>query len=80
MSNPGSAMVKSPGFKGLEIITTVPTAAEARCLPRGAVVGDAHGGVTFSDAVAEVLERRSHRGWREIDIDETSWTVIELNR
>jgi hypothetical protein len=44
------------------------------------VVGDSHGGVTFSDAVAQVLESRSLQGWREVSINETSWTVIEVNR
>ena len=63
------------------LITTVPTPAEARSLPRGSVVGDLHGGVTFSDAVAAVLEARSHQGWREVDSGVGSaWTVIVLNR
>ena len=63
------------------VITTVPSPAEARSLPRGSVVGDLHGGVTFSDAVAAVLEARSHQGWREVDCGlGTAWTVIVLNR
>jgi len=73
-------MAKSPQFKDLEIITAVCSPSEARALPRGVVVGDAHGGVTFSDAVAEILERRSICGWREVELDQISWTVIELNR
>ena len=73
-------MAKSSSCGGLEIIRTVSTPAEARALPRGAVVGDLNGGVTFSDAVAEILERRSVHGWREVAIEQTSWTVIQLNR
>jgi len=63
-----------------EIITTITSPAEARALPPGVVVGDSHAGVTFSDAVAHVLESRSLQGWREVSINETSWTVIEVNR
>ncbi|HUJ23659.1 MAG TPA: hypothetical protein VLX58_19130 [Bryobacteraceae bacterium] len=80
MSSTGAAVAKSHNSGILEIITTVQSPSEARALPRGSVVGDTHGGVTFSDTVAEVLERRSSRGWREIVIGDTSWTVIELNR
>jgi hypothetical protein len=63
-----------------EIITTIGSPAEARALPPGVLVGDLHGGVTFSDAVAQVLESRSLQGWREVSINETSWTVIEVYR
>jgi hypothetical protein len=64
----------------IDIITVVASPADARALPRGVVVGDSHGGVTFSDAVAEILESRSACGWREVHINQTSWTVIQVNR
>ena len=80
MASSGNALAKSANSGSVEIITTVSTVAEARALPPGAVVGDLHGGVTFSDAVAEILERRSVHGWREVAIEQTSWTVICLNR
>ena len=63
------------------IIRTVLTPEEARSLPRGTVVGDVHGGLTFTDAVAAVLESRSQRGWYEAQgSDGNRWTVIVLNR
>jgi hypothetical protein len=63
------------------VITRVCTVAEARELPRGALVGDQHGGLTFTDSVAYALEQRSHRGWHEITApDGCRWTVIRLNR
>ena len=80
MASSGNAMVKSANCGDLEIIRIVSTPAEARALPPGAVVGDLHGGVTFSDAIAEILERRSVHGWREVAIEQASWTVIHLNR
>jgi hypothetical protein len=48
------------------VVTRVQTIAEARSLPAGTVVGDMHGGVTFSDAVAKELERRSQCGWLDV--------------
>lgn len=64
------------------IVTRVQNIAEARSLPAGTVVGDMHGGVTFSDAVARELERRSHVGWCDASAGSTEkrWTVIVLNR
>jgi hypothetical protein len=63
------------------VVTKVKTPAEARALPVGSVVGDAHGGVTFSDAVAVELEKRSREGWCEaMGRDNTPWTVIVLSR
>jgi hypothetical protein len=71
-----SASVDMPG-----VITRVLTIDEARTLPKGALIGDTHGGLTFSDAVAYALEKRSHRGWFEaMAPDGTRWTVIRLNR
>ena len=59
------------------IITKVASIKEARTLPPGAVVGDLHGGLTFTDAVAAALESRSHQGWREIQLPTGQvWTVI----
>jgi hypothetical protein len=62
------------------IICKVPSVEMARKLPRGSIVGDRHGGVTFNDAVATVLESRSRRGWRELQLGAEKWTVIELDR
>ncbi len=63
------------------IITKVATAKEARALPRGSVIGDLHGGLTFSDSVAAALEARSIAGWQEINNPSNeTWTIIVLNR
>ena len=62
------------------IICKIPTVEMARKLPRGSIVGDRHGGITFNEAVAAVLESRSRRGWRELQLGEEKWTVIELDR
>ncbi len=75
------------------VVTRVQTIAEARSLPAGTVVGDMHGGVTFSDAVAKELERRSYCGWLDISnpapnppaasgsgTNDRRWTVIVINR
>jgi hypothetical protein len=61
-------------------ITSVPTIEAARLLPKGSVVGDLCGGVTFTDAVAAVLESRSPLGWQEVRFGEQDWTVIVLDR
>ena len=64
-----------------DVITRVRTMEEARALPEGALIGDTHGGLTFSDAIAQALEERSNRGWFEIiGPDGVRWTVIRLNR
>jgi hypothetical protein len=63
------------------IIQKVTCVKEARALPRGSVVGDVHGGLTFTDAVANVLESRSAGGWREWkSTGGETWTIILLNR
>ncbi len=62
------------------IITSVESITRARALPSGAVVGDLHGGLTFSDAVAAALESRSRSGWREVQTSSGEvWTVIALD-
>ncbi len=63
------------------IIQKVVSVKEARTLPRGSVVGDLHGGLTFTDAIATALEARSAGGWQEwkTSLGEI-WTVIVLNR
>jgi hypothetical protein len=63
------------------IVQKVCSVKEARALPRGSVVGDLHGGLTFTDAVATALEARSAGGWQELKtaLGET-WTIIVLNR
>ena len=62
------------------IIRKVPTAEAARNLPAGSIVGDHHGGVTFTDAVAAILESRSRHGWKEIEVGAERWTVIAVDR
>jgi hypothetical protein len=61
------------------VVTKVQSPAEARSLPVGTVVGDVHGGVTFSDRIAAELERRSREGWCDaVGPDGEAWTVIVL--
>jgi crotonobetainyl-CoA:carnitine CoA-transferase CaiB-like acyl-CoA transferase len=63
------------------IIRKVGSAREARALPRGCVVGDLHGGLTFTDAVAAALEARSVGGWQEINTPAgETWTIIIVDR
>lgn len=63
------------------IIQKVVSTKEARALPVGTVIGDRHGGLTFTDAIAAVLESRSLGGWQELNgVDGEVWTIIVLNR
>jgi hypothetical protein len=63
------------------IIAKVSNVKEARALPAGSVVGDRHGGLTFTDAVAAALESRSIGGWQEAPGPAGEiWTVIIVNR
>ncbi len=64
------------------IITQIASVKEARALPRGSIVGDLHGGLTFSDAIAAALESRSLDGWREVQAAQTAeaWTIIRLDK
>jgi hypothetical protein len=63
------------------IVTKLVSVKEARSLPSGAIVGDLHGGLTFTDAVAALLESRSTGGWREVQCPTGEiWTIIILNR
>jgi hypothetical protein len=63
------------------VVTRVVSVEQARALPPGSVVGDAHGGLTFTDAVASALESRSAGGWQEIETSPGSyWTIIVLSR
>lgn len=62
------------------IVTKIATIREARALPQGSIVGDLHGGLTFTDAIAAVLEARSLGGWQEIQAPGGEiWTVIMVN-
>jgi hypothetical protein len=70
----GSATKMSPA-----LVTRVLSASEARALPRGTTVGDRHGGCSFIDNVAVVLESRSTRGWMDIGIGTDRWTVIVID-
>jgi crotonobetainyl-CoA:carnitine CoA-transferase CaiB-like acyl-CoA transferase len=63
------------------IVTKIASVKEARALPQGSIVGDLHGGLTFTDAVAAALEARSTIGWQEHQIPSGEiWTTIILNR
>jgi len=63
------------------IVVKVCSVKEARALPVGAAVGDPHGGLTFTDAVAAALESRSTSGWHETQAPSGEiWTVIVLDR
>lgn len=63
------------------IVMQISNVKEARALPAGSVVGDRHGGLTFTDAIAAALESRSTSGWQEApDPTGDVWTVIVLNR
>jgi|KBSSwiStaDraftv2_1062776.scaffolds.fasta_scaffold3421537_1 crotonobetainyl-CoA:carnitine CoA-transferase CaiB-like acyl-CoA transferase len=63
------------------IVTRLTTVQEARALPPGSIVGDLHGGLTFTDAVAAALEGRSAGGWQELQVASGEiWTIIILNR
>jgi hypothetical protein len=63
------------------IVTKISNTIEAQALPCGCVVGDRHGGLTFTDAVAAALESRSIAGWQEITCNKGEvWTIIILNR
>lgn len=78
----------SPGGSGFaigvdtsHIVRKVASVKEARALPAGTVIGDLHGGLTFTDAVASVLEARSNGGWQELRTPMGEvWTLIYLNR
>jgi crotonobetainyl-CoA:carnitine CoA-transferase CaiB-like acyl-CoA transferase len=69
------------GIDTTSIVTSVASAKEARALPCGSVVGDLHGGLTFSDSVAAALESRSVGGWQELPTRSgETWTIIVLDR
>jgi hypothetical protein len=85
-SMPGqTAGMGSPAFAMFadtsHIVQCVRNVQEARALPRGSVIGDVHGGLTFTDAVAAVLEARSAGGWQEVQTPRgETWTIIVLSR
>jgi hypothetical protein len=63
------------------IIQAIASIKVARALPVGSVIGDRHGGLTFTDAIAAALESRSLGGWQELRAqDGEMWTIIVLNR
>jgi len=69
------------GVDTSSVITHVSSRTEARSLPRGSVVGDLHGGLTFTDVIAAALESRSAVGWQEVvSPGGDRWTVIVLDR
>ena len=69
------------GVDTSNIIGKVASVKEARALPAGSVVGDLHGGLTFTDAVAAALEARSLGGWQEMQTPSCeTWTIIFLDR
>ena len=70
----------APGLDTASIVTRIANVKEARALPPGAVVGDQHGGLTFTDAVAAALEARSSGGWQEVQSPQgQTWTLIIVN-
>lgn len=77
MASPVPALRNEPETT---VISKIPSVETARKLPRGSVVGDGHGGVTFTDAVAAILESRSNQGWKEVELAGKLWTVIVLDR
>ena len=62
------------------IVRKLASVPEALALPAGSVVGDLHGGLTFTDAVAAALESRSSGGWQEVQAGGETWTLIIVNR
>lgn len=85
ISGSSSAIERVGGFAvsidTSSIVTRIASAKDVRALPSGAIIGDLHGGLTFTDAVAAALESRSVGGWQEIQsLDGKVWTVIVLNR
>jgi hypothetical protein len=84
VNSPSSAPIVPQGFAAAldtsSIITKVESIKQARALPGGSVVGDLHGGLTFSDAIAAALESRSRSGWQEIGTPSgETWTIIVLD-
>jgi hypothetical protein len=85
MTGAGAGAARQPAFSlGQDmssVIKELGSVEAARALPAGSVIGDAHGGLTFNDAVASALESRSLGGWQEIEVSPgTIWTIIVLNR
>ena len=77
---PGAPLAFAAALDCASIITEVANVKQARALPSGSVVGDLHGGLTFSDAVAAALESRSQTGWREVHSPEGEmWTIIAID-
>ncbi len=75
----------SPAFAlGIDtgsIIRQIASVKEVGSIPPGAIIGDLHGGLTFTDAVAAALEARSAGGWQELQAASGEiWTIIILNR
>lgn len=69
------------GIDTSSIITTLANVKEARALPDGSIVGDLHGGLTFTDAIAAALEARSSTGWQEMTTPACeTWTIIIVDR
>ena len=69
------------GLDPAQIMQRVVSVKEAHALAPGTVIGDLHGGLTFGDAVAAVLESRSDGGWQDFRTSAGDvWTVIILNR
>ena len=82
---PATSAEHNPAFAlGIDtscVVNKVAGVKEARALPPGTVVGDLHGGLTFTDAVAAALESRSNTGWQELQTRSGEiWTIIILNR
>ncbi len=69
------------GIDIASVITKLGSTKEARALPSGSIVGDLHGGLTFTDAIAAALESRSLGGWQEVHTGSgETWTIIVVDR
>ena len=63
-----------------QVVSELSSVKAARDLPAGSIVGDLHGGLTFTDAIAAALESRSTTGWREVRTSDCeTWTIIILD-
>ena len=81
-ANPGNRHTGAGAAFDLEaVVTRLESEEEARLLPPGSVIGDICGGLTFTDAIAAILENRSLGGWQEVAAASgETWTIIVLNR
>jgi hypothetical protein len=81
ISSGGNQPAFALGVDTGSIVRRLTSPQEVRALVAGTIVGDQHGGLTFTDAVAAALEARSTGGWQEMQVPSGEiWTIIILNR